>query len=196
VTVIDPPVPGGNALQTFCDVEEATISQLDIMGTDIQWYDAEIAGNLLNASDLLTTSHYYASQTINGCESGGRFEVEVIVYETILMDPDVDLTLTECDNNIDGNDTNGITIFDLTLKENEVLNGLSAIDYEFSYFIDYQRNVEIIDPQNFSNGFVNQQTIYARVANVLDPSCYTEYEFDVIIHSLPVVLSNRWLHRL
>jgi len=190
VTVIDPPIPSGAAIQTFCDVVGATISDLDIMGTDIKWYDADVGGNLQNTNDLLTTGFYYASQTINACESGGRFEVEVIVYETVTINPNLDLTLIECDTNLDGDDTNGRTLFDLTQRESEILNGLSPTDFDFRYFIDSQRIIEILDPPNFSNGFANLQTVYARVINVLDSSCYTDYEFDVIVNPLPNVVSN------
>lgn len=190
VTVIDPPIPAGDALQTFCDVEGAAVSDLVISGANVLWYDASSDGNLLNDTDLLQTGYYYASQTINGCESGSRLEVEVIIYQTVVIDPNLDLTLTECDTSFDGDDTNGRTLFNLTIQENVVLNGHSPSDFEFTYYLDDQRLITILDPIDFENTFTNQQTIYVRIFNVLDNSCYTDYDFEVKVNPLPGVLPN------
>jgi len=45
-------------------------------GTGIQWYDASSGGNLLPSTTVLVSgNHYYASQTVNGCESTSRLDV-------------------------------------------------------------------------------------------------------------------------
>ncbi len=45
-------------------------------GSAIKWYDAPTGGNLLSSTALLVSgNHYYASQTVNGCESTSRLDV-------------------------------------------------------------------------------------------------------------------------
>jgi hypothetical protein len=51
-------------------------------GTAIKWYDAPTGGNFLpniTAIGLTNGTTYYASQTINGCESTGRLAVTVTI---------------------------------------------------------------------------------------------------------------------
>lgn len=56
-------------VQTFCN--DATISDLDANGENIRWYAAATGGEALSEETQLSQgiSLYYASQTINGCES-------------------------------------------------------------------------------------------------------------------------------
>jgi hypothetical protein len=53
-----------------------TVADLQATGTDIKWYDVSTGGTPLAATvELANGHHYYASQTVNGCESTARFEV-------------------------------------------------------------------------------------------------------------------------
>ncbi len=79
ITVNMANAPAGDPLQSFCD--EATIAGLQATGNEIKWYDASTGGNLLQPSYVLSTSTlYYASQTIGGCESTSRLEVTAMIY--------------------------------------------------------------------------------------------------------------------
>ncbi len=73
-----PNAPTGPTNQSFCDV--ATVADLSPTGIGIKWYDAPNAGNLLSKADTLTSStQYYASQTLSGCESTSRLAVVVTI---------------------------------------------------------------------------------------------------------------------
>jgi hypothetical protein len=53
-----------------------TVANLAATGTGIKWYDASTGGNLLPSTTVLVNGqHYYASQTVNGCESTTRLDV-------------------------------------------------------------------------------------------------------------------------
>ena len=68
--------------QNFCIQQNATINDITITGQNIQWYDAQVGGNLLNSNTPLVDGvTYYASQTINGCESE-RVPVTITIYNT------------------------------------------------------------------------------------------------------------------
>jgi len=78
-----PPAPTANANQAFCKNENATLSNIQISGQNIKWYDTNIATSVLPNTTLLENNKtYYASQTV-GCESD-RTPVLVQVYNTAL----------------------------------------------------------------------------------------------------------------
>jgi len=81
VTINSTPLaPSGPALQTFCSGTSPTINNLSVTGTAVQWYDAATGGSLLPlATPLGNGTHYYASQTVSGCESASRLDVTATV---------------------------------------------------------------------------------------------------------------------
>lgn len=78
VTVNTTGLPTASA-QTFC--ASATVADLVATGTAIKWYAAATGGSALASTATLSTTNYYASQTINGCE-GSRIQVPVTVNTT------------------------------------------------------------------------------------------------------------------
>lgn len=79
--------PTGDDIQEFCDA--ATVAELTTAtGENIIWYDAETAGNVLAADAALADGvMYYASQTIDGCESIERLEVMAAIYNVVADAP-------------------------------------------------------------------------------------------------------------
>jgi alpha-tubulin suppressor-like RCC1 family protein len=70
--------PTGNAIQSIC--EGATIEQLIVSGTNIQWYEQSTGGTpLANTTVLVGDKSYFATQTSNECESTTRLMVTVNV---------------------------------------------------------------------------------------------------------------------
>jgi len=71
-----PNAPIGSINQTFCSREIQLISNLTATGTEIKWYSTPTGGNSFELSTPLTNNtRYYASQTVNNCESTQRLEV-------------------------------------------------------------------------------------------------------------------------
>jgi hypothetical protein len=80
---ISPLAPTGAASQTFCSVPSPRVLALTATGTAIRWYSAPTGGTALGAATLLVNgSHYYATQTVGGCESVTRFDVTVTINAT------------------------------------------------------------------------------------------------------------------
>lgn len=183
--------PSATSPQTFCDIENATLNELTITGTNVLWYADAIGGISLPTTTLLIDNRiYYASQTENTCESSTRTPVTATIYETVvpLLPADIPI-IEECDSNVDGDDTSGFTEFDLTKNEATLLNGKNASDFTFSYFTDsnYLPISEIATPTNFENTIVNGQTIYTRILNNADPSCFTDESFLIKVNPLPTI---------
>lgn len=93
VQVYDTPQPTGITNQQFCIDEIATIENLNIAGSSLKWYDAATNGNILPETTLLQNGIYYATQTLNNCESK-RFAVTVKIQDT--QNPIADSPQTFC----------------------------------------------------------------------------------------------------
>lgn len=66
--------PTGTATQDFSTGQ--TLANFTVAGTSIKWYDAPAGGNELpNTTIIVSGTIYYASQTINGCESPTRLQI-------------------------------------------------------------------------------------------------------------------------
>jgi hypothetical protein len=87
VAINTPAAPAGSATQSFCS--PATVNDLTATGTSIAWYTNATGGAPLASSTALSNGTYYASQTINGCESANRLAVAVTVT---LLNPNVTVT--------------------------------------------------------------------------------------------------------
>ena len=102
-----------NASQTFCATNQPTILDIQITGQNIKWYDT--ANNILPlTTPLVNGQTYFASQTINGCESA-KISIQVIVNNT----PKPTATLTQ-DFCASANST----------LANLIVNGTSLIYYD------------------------------------------------------------------
>lgn len=70
-----------NHTQTFCATNQPKISDIQITGQNIKWYDA--ANNILSINTPLVNGQtYYASQTINNCESI-KTAVQITINNTL-----------------------------------------------------------------------------------------------------------------
>jgi len=81
VTLNNTPIaPTASASQLFCSGSSPTVNELTATGTSIQWYAASSGGSPLATSVALAdNTHYYASQTVNGCESTSRVDVTATI---------------------------------------------------------------------------------------------------------------------
>ncbi len=192
LTVQKTATPNGNSLQTFCDIDNATIADLAITGANILWYDADTGGTLLNTTEVLNTNTtYFATQTINGCESSSKLAIDAIIYKTVIpLLPSEIPNLQICDTDLDGSDTNNFAQFDLTSHESILLNGNTSMDFSLSYYTDAAYSNLIVNPTSFVNTTQGGQTIYVRMANVLDNNCFTDNSFTIQVDELPTIQSS------
>jgi hypothetical protein len=74
------PVAPSAANQSFCaNLSPSVASLATTSGTGIQWYSLSTGGSALPTTDLLSNGNYYATQTVNGCESQTRTIAAVTV---------------------------------------------------------------------------------------------------------------------
>ncbi|SNR64745.1 Ig-like domain-containing protein, partial [Lutibacter flavus] len=70
--------------QTFCEVDNPTVADLNATGNGVLWYDTETSTSALNDTDsLINGEDYWATQTdTNGCSSATRLAVTTSIIST------------------------------------------------------------------------------------------------------------------
>ncbi len=147
---IPPAAPTGSAIQSFCTGDNPDIANINATGNNIQWYDASSVGNLLvNTTALVNGTTYFASQTVNGCESPARLPIQVSVLSCV--GPVLNNTIVS----IDENSIAGTLIYD----ENDVNTGT---DHDGD-----NDNIQyaIISGNNLGNFAINSSTGIITVSN-------------------------------
>lgn len=97
-----------------------------------------------------------------------------------------------CDDNLDGDDTNGIVSTDLSQQNNDLLGGQNASQYSISYhtsqaYADAGTNALPLNYTNSSSPY--SQALFVRIENKDNSSCYDTTSFDLIVHQLPTITS-------
>jgi gliding motility-associated-like protein len=124
VTITDnTPVTITETTQTFCASDEPTVENLDVTGSNINWYESETATTPLSINELLVDGEdYWATQTnTSGCESSTRMVVYVVLTDPgtptintsgnefcIIDNP----TVSNLNNNVTSSNSNPITWYD------------------------------------------------------------------------------------
>lgn len=117
--------PTGNIKQSFCTGQNPTLKTIEVVGTTIKWYDSPTLGNLLtDITPLVDGKIYYASQTVNNCESTNRLAVTISLISSL---PVNDYDLSICDDLNDGTENVKLEDFNSHLISN-------TTNYNFSYY--------------------------------------------------------------
>src|SRR5690554_206187 len=135
---------------------------------------------ITNPTDFTNTSNpqtiWARVETENGCIGYTNIDLQVVLAPEINQPENYRL----CDD-----DADGIQIFNLATKNNEILGGLNAaISYHTSLSNAEQNLAPITTLTNYQNTS-NPQTIYVRVEIV--GGCYSITQFDLIVEALPII---------
>ncbi|MDB9948033.1 T9SS type B sorting domain-containing protein [Flavobacteriaceae bacterium] len=163
---------------------------------EIYWYDALIGGNLVFTGGTFSTpllnssTTYYVTASPEGCATTERIAVEAIVDTTPILIPSP-LDINRCDEN-----RVGFLDFDLIADQTpQILNSLDPIlnpdltDFEVLYFdtlADAEANTTaaiIANPYRVNTS--DNPTIYARIHNINNTTCYSIVEFKLKVTDTP-----------
>ncbi|MCX6183902.1 MAG: T9SS type A sorting domain-containing protein [Flavobacterium sp.] len=160
------PAPSGSTAQTFCS--GSTVSNLVATGTNIQWYSTSTGGTVLGSTTtLLNGTTYYASQTVNGCESTSRLAVTVSLNNptvsatatTICGGSSVSLTasdgnnLQQIDNKVASFDTDNNKIINLSYPS----QAYPSVNFSYDFWFNTSRSITLI-PEKTGGGGLNGGT--------------------------------------
>ena len=114
-----------------------------------------------------------------------QFDLIVEASPTSLSPPTFEL----CDNDLDGDDTNGFVEFDLTTQTATVLDGQDPALFAVTYH-ELQTDAEMgINPlpDVYTNTTALTQTIFVRVENNALTDCFSVAPIDLQVNALPVL---------
>ena len=196
--------------QLICDDDNDGFWALDLLGLEgevlgtqspseytISFYsnqlDADAATNVLTSP--YTNQVDYTEEEIfvriennlnTNCFNTTSFLFDV--FDTAMA---TSLEFALCDDAIDGDDTNGIVEFDLSIVEAQILGLQSNMQFTVSYYLNQTDadNGSPVLPLLYTNTTANTQQIVARVDNIDNADCYATAVIDLQVKSLPVITS-------
>ena len=162
VTIQDTPIPTGNVNQIFCRAENATLNNITISGTAIKWYaDATSTQSLAITTLLAHNTTYYATQTINECESVNRLAVTITLINTLnAQNHQVDF----CDSQ-----DNGSEIIDLASYNQNLIASTTGNTFSYYKSLSGAQNQVAVEKINNLSTYplrLGTETVYVRIDNV------------------------------
>jgi len=181
INIQNTPVPTGDSTQDFCSTQKATIANLSVAGANIIWYDSTVNGSVLStATSLANGVTYYATQTVNGCESVNRFSVLVNIVVPSL--PVNDVAEFICDSSNDGSE-----LVDLTGYNSKTATCSTCVFTYYSSLAGAENQTaleQISSPANY-NLELGTPTIYVRIDS--NDKCYQVGQLNLTLVSEPVL---------
>ena len=188
VSIQQGPNAGSNSNQSFCTTD-STIDLFSLLGSGIttggSWTfnGSNRLNGVLDPSSDLTGSYTYTIPANGACE-----ETSATIFVTINQTPSI-ISITdyeECDNVlIDNDDSNGQTVFTLTNKTSEIINGQSGINVTYH---DLEADaITGINP--ITSIHTVNRTIYVRLTNTTT-NCYATTSFNLVVNPKPTALTE------
>lgn len=181
VQIQNTPTPSGNANQSFCTTQNATVADIITNGTNTIWYNSATSTTPLANSTLLTNNTtYYATQTINGCVSANRFSVTISLINTLNA---TNYSETICDNLNDNVEIKNLTSYNSNL--------ISSTGNIFNYYNSYNdalnQNGQINNFANY-NLVLGTNTFYVRIDS--PNTCFQIVTLTLELVSKPIIPIN------
>jgi gliding motility-associated-like protein len=162
--------------------------------TDIKFYLTSAAANVGTASTELVSPYTGTdNQTIwarvtnqtTGCYEVRSFQLKVIPIPVVVAIPS---PVTQCARNL--TDATPQSMFTFTAQMATILGGPTPTYYKVSYYIsaitaNNGGNTGLLTGGNSAT--TSTRTVYVRIENISDSSCYVVTSFDIIVTPLPPV---------
>jgi gliding motility-associated-like protein len=160
------------------------------------------ATDYANKVPLTTPNNYlntipYQRQTIyaevtnkanSTCKSMTTFDIAV--YEMATPSNSARIPkMSMCDNTSVGSDADGRVLFDLTQNNSAILNGQSATQFLLFYYKDSALTQSITTPATYQNTNASE-SIYVKVVNKDNSSCFATTSFTIEVLALPVITNT------
>ena len=163
-------IPTGNLIVSYHYLLEDAINNVLPLPTAVPY---------LNDVPFLQTVHVRLVDQTTGCYS--LTTLDLVVLDSPQIIPPTDIIL--CDD-----DGDGIEVFDLTLSEPELLNGLDPALYTITYYEDAALTFAIANPTAYSNTPPSPQTIYIVVEDIAN-ECRSQTTLLLWVVAAPTLIS-------
>lgn len=181
--------PSGAATVDLTERNDDILNGLDPNAYVITIYNNQVdADAASNAIATPTTYSVSANETVfvrveetaSGCFDVIELDVEYSTSEFNAV-----ANLEECD---DPANVDGMEIFDLTVQDSGILGSQSNTEYTVEYFLtqaDADSNMNsVMNADTFES---MGETVFVRVSNIQDPSCFATGSFDLLVSDPPAI---------
>lgn len=165
-------------------VNDASFDLFSLLGTSVTtggtWSPALTSGTgVFDPALDMSGTYTYTLPTIGVCVGvSATITVTNSSIPTIITITDY----TRCDDNADGDDTNGIVTFNLTTKTTEILDGQTGIIVTYHNLQNEATSgTNAITTINTSN-----RVMYVRLTNTTT-NCYNVTSFNLVVNPLPII---------
>ena len=144
------------------------------------WFPVLASGtSIFNPAVDVSGVYTYSFPAIGSCAT---VSASITVNNTAVPILNTISDFKKCDDNIDGNDTNGFVDFDLTTKNLEIIGIQTGINV--TYHLTQSEAESGINP--ITTLYSSNRIIYTRLTNTIS-SCYSVTSFHLIVLPLPTV---------
>lgn len=140
-------------------------------------------GDVFNNSASNQTIYIRIENSTTGCFIINDFDIMV----SSLTNFNIPTNYEICDNDLDGDDQNGMSTFDFNIKTQEILNGITGVNYIISYYLSQVNAENSISPLplNYANTTVTPTEIFVRIEDMIY-GCIGFTSFNIIVDPIPI----------
>ena len=182
ISIQNTPAPVGDSNQIFCSTSNPNLNNIIIAGTSINWYaNATSTQTLPSSTSLVDGMSYFATQTINGCESVARLPITISIISSLNAN---DYSQSICDDLNDGSENVLLSTYNSNLIS-------SVINTTFTFYTSLiGAQNQVINEQLNSNYILNLglNTIYVRLEST--NGCHQIVKLELTLVSKPRISIN------
>lgn len=170
--------PLAENIQEFCSANNPTLKFIDIDGENIKWYDSTVSVTPLDENTLLENNKtYFATQTINNCESKTKISVLIKLSNYTILNS---TPFETCKNE------NAVGQFNLSEKTQELATLLNVNSTEIIYFETFEDAKNNSNPiSGIYNNRHNLDKIYATYIST--DACKKYIEIPLVENINPII---------
>lgn len=171
--------PSGDANQVFCSTANPTLASIVLSGVALNWYANNTSTTILpNSTALVDGTTYFATQTVNGCESVNRFSVTVSLINSLNAN---DYSQSFCDDLNDGSE-------DLNLSDYNSNFVASTSGITFTYYSTFNGAENQVSSQQLNSSYslsLGSTIVYVRLDST--NGCHQIVKLNLQLFQKPII---------
>ena len=142
-------------------------------------------GDIFTSFPITQTVFVRIENTTTGCYILDQFDIYINSFSDFIAPSDYEV----CDDDLDGDDENGIATFDFNIKSQEITNGFNSSNYNITYYLS-QENAENSNsplPYIYTNTTATPTEVFSRIEYTdEDNLCVSFASFNIIVAEKPI----------
>ena len=140
-------------------------------------------GTIFNNTTSIQDIYVRIENTTTGCYIINDMTINVSALTNFNAAADYEI----CDDDLDGDDQNGLSTFDFNLKSQEIVQGIAGANYNISYYLSQANaeNATAVLPINYTNTSPTPTEIFVRIQD-MDSGCIGFTSFNIIVNPMPI----------